>query len=101
MWFVFSSGSVLWGVHAGGDLLDMVPYRRGVRSILAARVNFDDCLLVCGCDGCLYALDAACGECRGRAAFGSPITAPPCVWGDGLFLGTYDGRFFYFERVGD
>lgn len=99
--FDFNSGALLWGFQTGGDLLDMVPYRRGVRSILAAPVNFDDCLLVCGCDGCLYALDAASGECRGRAAFGSPITAPPCVWGDGLFLGTYDGRFFYFERVGD
>ncbi len=99
--FDFNSGALLWGFQTGGDLLDMVPYRRGVRSILAAPVNFDDCLLISGCDGCLYALDAASGECRGRAAFGSPITAPPCVWGDGLFLGTYDGRFFYFERVGD
>lgn len=99
--FDFNSGALLWGFQTGGDLLDMVPYRRGVRSILAAPVNFDDCLLVCGCDGCLYALDAASGECRGRVVFGSPITAPPCVWGDGLFLGTYDGRFFYFERVGD
>ena len=99
--FDFNSGALLWRFQTGGDLLDMVPYRRGVQSILAAPVHFEDCLLICGCDGCLYALDAASGECRGRAAFGSPITAPPCVWGDGLFLGTYDGRFFYFERVGD
>ncbi|MYC13992.1 MAG: PQQ-binding-like beta-propeller repeat protein [Gemmatimonadetes bacterium] len=99
--FDFNSGALLWRFQTGGDLLDMVPYRRGVQSILAAPFHFEDCLLICGCDGCLYALDAASGECRGRAAFGSPITAPPCVWGDGLFLGTYDGRFFYFERVGD
>ena len=99
--FDFNSGALLWRFQTEDSLLDMVPYRRGVRSILAAPVNFDDCLLISGCDGCLYALDAASGECRGRAAFGSPITAPPCVWGDGLFLGTYDGRFFYFERVGD
>ncbi len=99
--FDFNSGALLWQFQTGVGLLDMVPYRRGVRSILAAPVHFEDCLLICGCDGCLYALDAVSGECRGRAAFGSPITAPPCVWGDGLFLGTYDGRFFYFERVQD
>ena len=99
--FDFNSGALLWRFQTEDSLLDMVPYRRGVRSILAAPVHFEDCLLICGCDGCLYALDAVSGECRGRAAFGSPITAPPCVWGDGLFLGTYDGRFFYFERVGD
>ena len=99
--FDFNSGALLWRFQTGGDLLDMVPYRRGVQSILAAPVHFEDCLLVCGCDGCLYALDAASGECRGCAAFGSPITAPPCVVEGGLFVGTYDGRIFYFERVGD
>ena len=92
------SGALLWRFQTEVDLLDMVPYRRGVRSILAAPVHFEDCLLVCGCDGCLYALDAASGECRGRVVFGSPITAPPCVVEGGLFVGTYDGRIFYFER---
>ena len=94
------SGALLWRFQTEVDLLDMVPYRRGVRSILAAPVHFEDCLLVCGCDGCLYALDAASGECRGRVVFGSPITAPPCVVEGGLFVGTYDGRIFYFERGG-
>ena len=99
--FDFNSGALLWRFQTGGDLLDMVPYRRGVQSILAAPVHFEDCLLVCGCDGCLYALDAASGECRDRVVFGSPITAPPCVVEGGLFVGTYDGRIFCFERVGD
>ena len=99
--FDFNSGALLWRFQTGGDLLDMVPYRRGVQSILAAPVHFEDCLLICGCDGCLYALDAASGECRGRAAFGSPITAPPCVVEGGLFVGTYDGRIFCFERLED
>ncbi len=94
------SGALLWRFQTEIDLLDMVPYRRGVRSILAAPVHFEDCLLICGCDGCLYALDAASGECRGRVVFGSPITAPPCVVEGGLFVGTYDGRIFYFERGG-
>ena len=94
------SGALLWRFQTEVDLLDMVPYRRGVRSILAAPVHFEDCLLICGCDGCLYALDAASGECRGRVVFGSPITAPPCVVEGGLFVGTYDGRIFYFERSG-
>ena len=95
------SGALLWRFQTEVDLLDMVPYRRGVRSILAAPVHFEDCLLICGCDGCLYALDAASGKCRGRVVFGSPITAPPCVVEGGLFVGTYDGRIFYFERVED
>lgn len=99
--FDFNSGALLWRFQTEDSLLDMVPYRRGVRSILAAPVNFDDCLLISGCDGCLYALDAVSGECRWRSAFGSPITAPPCVCGEGLFVGTYDGRIFYFERVQD
>lgn len=95
------SGALLWRFQTGVDLLDMVPYRRGMRSILAAPVHFEDCLLICGCDGCLYALDAASGEYRGRAVFGSPITAPPCVVEGSLFVGTYDGRIFCFERVED
>ncbi len=99
--FDFNSGALLWRFQTGGDLLDMVPYRRGVRSILAAPIIFEDCLLICGCDGCLYALDAASGECRGRSAFGAPITAPPCVVEEGLFVGTFDGRIFYFERLKD
>ena len=99
--FDFNSGTLLWQFQTGVGLLDMVPYRRGVRSILAAPVHFEDCLLICGCDGCLYVLDAASGECRDRVVFGSPITAPPCVVDGGLFVGTYDGRIFYFERVQD
>ena len=99
--FDFNSGALRWRFQTEDSLLDMVPYRRGVRSILAAPVYFEDCLLICGCDGCLYALDAASGKCRGRVVFGSPITAPPCVVEGGLFVGTYDGRIFYFERVED
>ncbi len=95
--FDFDSGARLWRFQTGDDLLDMVPYRRGLRSILAAPVVFEDRLLICGCDGCLYVLDAASGECRGRTAFGSPITAPPCAVEGGLVVGTYDGRVFCFE----
>ena len=97
--FDFNSRALLWRFQTEDSLLDMVPYRRGVRSILAAPIHFEDFLLICGCDGCLYALDTASGECRGRATFGSPITAPPCVGEEGLFVGTYDGRIFCFERV--
>ncbi len=99
--FDFDSGALVWRFQTGDDLLDMVPYRRGVRSILAAPVAFEDCLLICGCDGCLYVLDAASGECRGRTALGSPITASPCAVEGGLFVGTYDGRIFCFERSED
>ena len=98
--FHMDDGTLHWRFQAGDDLLDMVPYRRGVRSILAAPVMFEDYLLVCGCDGSIYVLDPATGDCRGSGAFGSPITASPCTVEGGLVVGTYDGRVFCFERTG-
>ena len=72
--FDLDDGALHWRFRTGDDLLDMVPYRRGVRSILAAPVMFEDLLLVGGCDGILYALDPASGRCLGSASFDSPIT---------------------------
>lgn len=94
--FDMVDGALHWRFRTGDDLLDMVPYRRGVRSILAAPVMFEGCLIVCGCDGFLYVLDPATGTCLGSAAFGSPITASPCAVEGGLAVGTYDGRVFCF-----
>ena len=98
--FPMDDGTLRWRFQTGDDLLDMVPYRRGVRSILAAPVMFDGSLIVCGCDGFLYVLDPASGRCLDSVAFGSPITASPCTEDGRLIVGTYDGRIFSFERTG-
>ncbi|MFC1715987.1 PQQ-binding-like beta-propeller repeat protein [Candidatus Poribacteria bacterium] len=86
------SGQLNWQFRTGEDLLDMTPYRRGIRSILAAPVIFQDHLLIGGCDGVLYVLDAESGECQSRTLLGSPITAAPCVVEDGFYVGTYEGK---------
>ncbi|MDE3259949.1 MAG: PQQ-binding-like beta-propeller repeat protein [Gemmatimonadota bacterium] len=94
--FGMDDGAMHWRFRTGDDLLDMVPYRRGVRSILAAPVMHEGSLIVCGCDGLLYVLDPASGRCLDSAAFGSPITASPCTVDRGLVVGTFDGRVFCF-----
>ena len=99
--FGMGDGALHWRFRTGDDLLDMIPYRRGVRSILAAPVMFQGCLIVCGCDGLLYVLDPASGRCLDSAAFGSPITASPCAVDGGLAVGTYDGRVFCFGWKGE
>ncbi len=96
--FDVPSGALLWRFQSGNDLMDMVPARRGVRSILAAPVIYNDCLLICGGDGCLYVLNARTGACISRAPFGSPITAAPCLTEDGFCVGTYNGRLYCFAE---
>lgn len=98
--FGMDDGALHWRFQTGDDLLDMVPYRRGVRSILAAPMMHEGSLIVCGCDGLLYVLDPASGRCQDRAVFGSPITASPCAVEGGLAVVTYDGRVFCFGRDG-
>ena len=94
--FGMDDGAMHWRFRTGDDLLDMVPYRRGVRSILAAPVMHEGSLIVCGCDGLLYVLDPTSGRCLDSAAFGSPITASPCAVEGGLVVGTFDGRVLCF-----
>lgn len=98
--FDMGDGALLWRFQTGDDLLDMVPYRRGVRSILAAPAMFEGSLVVCGCDGSLHVLDPESGDRRGSVSFGSPITAPPCTVEGGLVVGTFDGRVFCYGRNG-
>ena len=86
------SGELLWRYGVGEDLLDMVTARRRVRSSLADPVLHGDRVLVGANDGCLHVLDAKTGACESRTSFGSPVSAPVCVTGDGICLGTYDGR---------
>ncbi len=94
--FNLHTGALQWRFGTGNDLMDMVPARRGVRSILAAPVFYKDRLLIGGGDGCLYVLNAETGARIGRAALGSPIAAAPCLTEHGFCVGTYDGRVYCF-----
>ena len=88
------TGVVYWTFQSGRDLLDMVPGRRGVRSLLAASAVVGDTLLVPGLDGVLYRLDPSTGVPVGSATFGSPLTAAPCLLEDGFVVTTWDGHLF-------
>ena len=90
------TGELWWKFQCGDDLLDMVPYRRGIRSILARPIVYRDLVIVCGCDGGMYMLDALSGECKSRMQFKEPITAPPCLVEGGFCVGTRDGRLYRF-----
>lgn len=90
------SRQLYWRFRTGEDLLDMTPYRRGISSILAAPVVFRDHILMGGCDGALYVLDAESGEFRSSILLGSPVTAAPCIVEDGFYVVTYTGRVLYF-----
>jgi len=93
--YALQSGELYWRFSSGSDLLDMTPYRRSVRSTLARPVVFQDKLIICGCDGYLYVLDAS-GKLLSKTFFGSPISASPCVVDNRLYVGTYDGELYCF-----
>jgi outer membrane protein assembly factor BamB len=89
------SRQLYWQFQTGKDLLDMTPYRRGIRSILAAPAIFRGRLLVGGCDAMLYVLDAESGECQSIVSLSSPITSTPRIVQDGFCVVTYAGGVFY------
>jgi len=91
------TGELQWKFRMGWDLLDMTPYRYASRSALAQPVLFGNQVIGCGIDGELYVINDS-GECISRTAFGSPISATPCVVADGgVYVGTYDGRLYCFS----
>ena len=90
------TGELRWKFQCGNDLLDMIPYRRGIRSILAKPIVYRDLVIICGCDGGMYMLDALSGECKSRMRFDAPATAPPSLVEDGFCVGTRDGRLYRF-----
>jgi len=94
--FELDSGALCWQFQSGDDLIDMTPYSRAGRSILAAPLIWGERVVVGGNDGLLYVLDGASGQCLGQTDFGAPITAPPCLIGDGICVGIWDGRVYYF-----
>ena len=62
-----------------------------------APVLCGDRVLVGANDGVLYTLEAASGQCVGRDAFASPITAAPALLADGLCVATWDGQLYRFS----
>jgi outer membrane protein assembly factor BamB len=92
-----NTGDEVWRHETADDVVDMVPYRRDVRSVLAAPVVHDGHILVCGCDGYLYVLDAESGACAGRGYLGSSVSAAPCPVEGGICVGTYDGRLLCYD----
>ena len=93
------TGQPLWQVDTGDDLLDMTPYERGGRSLLAPPVRLGPWLLVGANDGVLRVLDPATGEVRAQAGLGAPITAPALALhgATAFLLSTWDGRLLRYE----
>ncbi len=91
------TGAVRWTFQSGHDLLDMVPGRRGIRSLLAASAAVGDTLLVPGLDGVLYTVDSSTGLQVAGAAFESPLTAAPRLLEDGFAVTTWDGHLFRYR----
>ena len=89
----------LWHVETGLDLLDMTPYRRGIRSVLSAPVEVAGRVIAGANDGALYIADAGTGECVGRDEFGAPITAAITPAEDGFCVGTWDGRLCRYRQI--
>jgi len=93
------SGKRYWSFQSGEDLLDMTPYKRVSRSILATPVIHGKSLIACGCDGHVYILDRDTGGLKDSLSLESPISCSPCVVGNRICVGTYDGRIFCFRSA--
>ena len=92
------SGEVYWSFATGADLLDMVPRRIELSSVLAPPMAQGDQVLAGGNDGHLYILDGASGSCESRTDFGAPLVASPCPSAQGWCIGTWDGRLYFFAH---
>jgi len=91
-----AAGQARWRWQAGPDLLDMTPYRRGGRSLLAAPATCGDAVLVPCQDGVLQALALADGAELGRAEFGAPLSAGVTASSQALVVATFDGRVCWY-----
>ncbi len=89
-----------WSVQTENDLLDMNPFRRGVRSMWAAPVRYGDLLVVGGIDGRLYMVSPETGAVVSRTEFPAPISSAPGVVDDRLVVATWDGRLWAFGDEG-
>ena len=85
-----------WSLQAGDDLLDMNPFRRGVRSMWAAPARYRDLLAVGGIDGWLSMVSPETGAVVSRTEFPAPISAAPTAVDGRLIVATWDGRLWAF-----
>ena len=94
------TGQQQWRVDTGDDLLDMTPYARGVRSLLASPVRMGSWLIAGACDGVLRLIDPASGEIHAAVALGAPLTAPiQPIDETALLLSTWDGRLLRYDSA--
>ena len=92
------TGEVLWRFQSGPNVLDMAAQHRGISTVLAPPVLYEDRLVVCGLDAMLYLLNTETGEREAATGFEAPITAAPLVLNDGgLCVATWEGSLCCFR----
>ncbi len=86
------SGRLRWRYEHNDDLLDMVPYRRAIRSAVAKPLVTSRGVLVAGADGIVKLLDARTGTARDTLDVGAPVVASAMGPDETVILTTWDGR---------
>ena len=87
-----------WQLDSANPLF--TPYLRRGPTTLGAPIAAGDQVYLGGADGCLYALDAATGDCRCRLDLGVPLAAAPVVSAGHIWIGGSDG-FVYALAIGN
>lgn len=91
-----ATGRVLWRTRLGGTVASS-PALTGIRPGAAGPAARPALALFTTTRGDLLALDPATGAIRWRKRFGSAIESSPLVIGDGVYIGTLDGRVMRFS----
>lgn len=86
-----ATGRVLWRTRLGGTVASS-PALTGIRPGAPGPAAKPALALFTTTRGDLLALDPATGAVRWRTRFGSAIESSPLVIGDGVYIGTLDGR---------
>ncbi len=86
-----ATGGLLWAFRSGQDILDMTPYARNARSVLAAPLVIGDSVVACGCDGCVHVLERGTGTERASTFLGAPVASTPCTTPQGICVVTHGG----------
>jgi len=90
------TGRVLWRTRLGGTVASS-PALTGIRPGASGPATTPALALLTTTRGDLLALDPATGAIRWRKRFGSAIESSPLVIGDGVYIGTLDGRVMRFS----
>ena len=87
-----------WQLDSANPLF--TPYLRRGPTTLGTPIAAGDLVYIGGADGCLYALDAATGDCCCRLDLGVPLAAAPVVSAGHIWIGGSDG-FVYALAIGN